>query len=175
MTFGVHRNAYLFQNVVRNSTDWRANETTRQQEFLGRTTIHAFYAQDVVELHPAVKLTVGWRAEHFDTRDGSQAVRVTTCTAGGGAVCAPNGDGTFNKILAYPQRTLTGHSPKASLTWIANRHLLLRATPFCGRAIAPRRRRLPTSRTSIACGRRASSWSGRGATCWCAASASTRI
>jgi iron complex outermembrane receptor protein len=128
LTFGVHRNAYLFQNVVRNSSDWRSNETSLAQEFIGRTAIHAFYAQDVVAVGDAVKLTLGWRAEHFETWDGSQVVRVNACTPGGGAACTPNGDGTFNKTVAYPRRTLTAQSPKASLTWVVNRTLLLRGS-----------------------------------------------
>jgi len=128
LTFGAHRNAYLFQNVVRNATNWQANETTLAQQFVGRTSIVAFYAQDVIALSDAVKLTLGWRAERFETWDGSQVVRVTSCTAGGGAECVSNGDGTSNKTLGYARRTLTGQSPKASLTWIVNRHLLLRGS-----------------------------------------------
>jgi iron complex outermembrane receptor protein len=128
VTFGAHRNAYLFENLVNNSTDWRLNETNLSQLFTGRTAIHALYGQDVVRLTEALKLTVGWRAEHFETWEGSQVVRVASCTAGNGAVCLPNGDGSFNKSVAYPRRTLTGQSPKASLTWIVNRNLLLRSS-----------------------------------------------
>jgi iron complex outermembrane receptor protein len=128
VTVGGHRNAYLFENAVNNSTDWRENETTLSQLFTGRTAIHAFYAQDVVTLTEALKLTLGWRAEHFETWDGSQVVRVSSCTAGSGAVCLPNGDGSFNKTVSYPRRTITGQSPKASLTWIVNRNLLLRTS-----------------------------------------------
>jgi iron complex outermembrane receptor protein len=128
LTVGVHRNAYRFRNNVRSATDWRANETSLSQHFGGRTAVHAVYAQDVVALGEDVKLTVGWRAEHFETWDGAQLVRVSSCTPGSGAECLPNGDGTFNKSLAYPRRTLTGQSPKASLTWIVSPRLLLRGS-----------------------------------------------
>jgi iron complex outermembrane receptor protein len=128
ITAGVHRNAYLFRNVVNNATDWRVNETTLSQRFDGRTSIHALYGQDVVALGEALKLTVGWRAEWFDTWDGAQVVRVATCTPGAGAECVATGDGAFHKVVAYPRRQLAGQSPKASITWIATPRLLLRAS-----------------------------------------------
>jgi len=128
VTFGAHRNAYRLENRVRNSTDWRTEETTVNQQYLGRTAINAFYAQDVVRLSDALRLTAGWRAEWFDATNGSQLARVASCVATGGSVCTANGDGTFNKALAYGQRSLSGQSPKASLTWTVTNTLLLRAS-----------------------------------------------
>jgi iron complex outermembrane receptor protein len=58
---------------------------------------------------------------------------VATCTPGGGAACVPNGDGTFNKVVLYDRRALSGQSPKASVTWTAADSLLLRAS--VGRAV----------------------------------------
>jgi iron complex outermembrane receptor protein len=128
LIFGVHRNAYTLENVVNNSTDWRANETTLAQEFLGDTEVIALYAQDAWDLRDDLKLTVGWRAEWFDTTNGQQLLRVPVCVPGAGATCEPTGDGSFNKIVAYPTRSMSGQSPKASLTWTASPSLLLRAS-----------------------------------------------
>jgi iron complex outermembrane receptor protein len=133
VTVGAHRNAYRLTNVVRNSTDWRRDETTVAQEYLGRTGITALYAQDVIALRDDLKLTAGWRAEWFATDDGSQRVRVGTCAPGLGAACSANGDGTFDKSVAYDRRTLVGQSPKLSLTWNATQTLLVRAS--AGRAV----------------------------------------
>jgi len=128
LTFGAHRNAYTLTNVVNNSSDWRSNETALAQRFRGETEVWALYAQDAWRLRDDLKLTLGWRAERFRTFDGEQLARVGSCAAGGGATCEPNGDGSSNKVVPYPARTLTGHSPKASLAWTVNERLLLRGS-----------------------------------------------
>jgi iron complex outermembrane recepter protein len=127
-TIGVHRNGYRLDHVVRNSTDWRSVETTTNQRYTGRTLVHALYAQDVVRLRHDLKLTLGWRAEWFEAWDGMQLARVGSCAAGVTAECRPNGDGTFDKAVLYPRRTLSGQSPKASVTWTATDALLIRAS-----------------------------------------------
>jgi len=128
LTFGAHRNAYSLTNVVNNSTDWRSNETTLAQRYRGDTEIWALYAQDAWELADDWKLTLGWRAERFRTFDGEQLARVASCRPSAGATCEPNGDGSANKVVAYPSHTLSGQSPKASLTWTASSRFLLRAS-----------------------------------------------
>jgi iron complex outermembrane receptor protein len=128
LTFGAHRNAYTLTNVVNNSTDWRSNETTLAQRYRGETEIGALYAQDAWQLHDDLRLTLGWRAERFRTFDGEQLARVASCIPGAGAVCEPSGDGSTNKVVAYPTRTLTGHSPKASLSWTVSSRMLLRGS-----------------------------------------------
>jgi iron complex outermembrane receptor protein len=128
LVFGVHRNAYTLTNVVNNSTDWRINETTLGQRFRGETEVYALYAQDAFDLAEDFKLTIGWRGERFRTFDGEQLARVSTCTPTGAASCVPNGDGSFNKVVPYESRNLSGHSPKASLAWTASDHLLLKAS-----------------------------------------------
>jgi iron complex outermembrane receptor protein len=128
LTFGAHRNAYTLTNVVNNSTDWRVNETTLAQRYRGETEVWALYAQDAWQLREDLKLTVGWRAERFRALDGEQLARVSSCVPGAGAICEPSGDGALHKIVAYPERTLTGHSPKASLAWTVNERLLLRGS-----------------------------------------------
>jgi iron complex outermembrane receptor protein len=128
LTFGVHRNAYRLLNVVNNASDWRSVETTLSQNYAGRSNVKAFYAQDVVTLRQNLKLTVGWRAEWFETWDGGQVARLSSCTSTAGVVCAANGDGTFNKIVSYPRRSLSGQSPKASISWTADDDLLIRVS-----------------------------------------------
>jgi len=128
LTFGVHRNAYTLKNVVDDASDWRGAETTLNQRYRGETQVIALYAQDAWKLRDDLKVTFGWREEWFRTFDGEQLVHVATCTVAPGAVCDPIGDGMFNKIVPYPSRTLAGESPKASLTWTATNHLLVRAS-----------------------------------------------
>ena len=128
LTIGAHRNAYTLTNVVNNATDWRTNETTLAQRYRGETEVWALYAQDAWQLRDDLKLTLGWRAEHFRTFDGEQLARVGVCTPGVGASCDPNRDGSSNKVVAYPSRTLTGQSPKASLAWTVNERLLVRGS-----------------------------------------------
>lgn len=128
ITIGAHRNVYRLDNVVRNSTDWRSNETTLAQQYVGRTAVNALYAQDVVQVTGRVAVTLGLRSEWFSTWDGAQTARVNSCVATTGATCQSNGDGTFNKVLAYARRTQQGHSPKASVTWMVSDHLLLRGS-----------------------------------------------
>jgi iron complex outermembrane receptor protein len=128
VTVGVHRNGYRLDNAVRNSGNWLEEETTLGQRYNGRTTVNAVYAQDVVRLREDLRLTAGWRTEWFETRDGSQLARVASCAPAGGARCAPNGDGTFDKVITYDTRRLSGQSPKVSLTWTATDALLVRAS-----------------------------------------------
>jgi iron complex outermembrane receptor protein len=110
LTVGVHRNAYLLDNLVNDASDWRTTETALNQRYQGETAILAFYAQDAWKLSDTLKLTVGLRAEHYRTWNGHQQ------------------DGRLDKSVAYPRRTLSGYSPKASLAWTASQHLLLRAS-----------------------------------------------
>jgi iron complex outermembrane recepter protein len=128
VTVGVHRNGYRLDNVVRTSTDWRSIETTLNQRYTGRTAVNAVYAQDVFRLRDGLTLTLGWRAEWFEAWDGTQLARVASCAPGSAAECRPNGDGTFDRTVLYPRRTLGGQSPKASLTWTATDALLIRAS-----------------------------------------------
>lgn len=109
LTFGLHRNDYRLNNVVNNSADWRNSETTLNQNYLGKTSITAVYAQDAWQLMPDVMLTAGLRQEQFSSYDGSQYFT--------GAAPAN-----------YPARSLSGSSPKLSLAWAARDDLLLKAS-----------------------------------------------
>ena len=111
LTFGLHRNQYQLRNIVNNSTDWRQNETTLTQNYVGKTTVTALYAQDAWRLRPDVLLTTGVRLERFESDDGSQFFA--------GPPIAQS---------AYPARTISASSPKVSLAWTATDDVLLRAS-----------------------------------------------
>ncbi len=128
LTLGAHRNAYLLDSPTRNASDWRSTETTLAQRYRGRTEVTALYAQDAWRLREDLVLTLGLRHERFVTRDGEQLLRVASCTAAAGVDCVDNGDGSFNRVLAYPERRLSGSSPKASISWHAEEDLLLKAS-----------------------------------------------
>jgi len=109
LTFGLHRNDYRLNNVVNNSTDWRNSESTLNQNYYGKTSITAVYAQDAWQITPDLMLTAGLRREQFDSYDGSQFF----------AGVAP---------VNYPARSLSGSSPKLSLAWAARDDLLLKVS-----------------------------------------------
>jgi iron complex outermembrane receptor protein len=67
LVLGLHRNQYTLQNVVNNAPDWRGAETTQNQNYYGKTTITALYAQDAWKLHPDWMLTTGLRFENFES------------------------------------------------------------------------------------------------------------
>ena len=87
-------------NLVNAAADWRTDEDALLQRYRGRTEVLAFYAQDAWALGERFKLTLGWRAERYRTWDGEQL--------------------GFGRQVPYPERTLSGQSPKASLTWTAS-------------------------------------------------------
>jgi iron complex outermembrane receptor protein len=127
-TLGVHRNAYRLDSPTSNASDWRQTETTLAQRYRGRTEVTALYAQDAWKLREDLTLTLGLREERFTARDGEQLLRAATCAPAGALSCIDNGDGSFNRVLAYPERRLRGSSPKASLAWRADADLLFKAS-----------------------------------------------
>lgn len=107
LALGLHRNSYRLDNTVRNAADWRGEEDAApDQYYRGRTEVTAAYMQDAWQLNDALQLTLGLREERFRTFDGTQLGRGT--------------------VVAYPARTLTGHSPKAALAWSVSDDLLVR-------------------------------------------------
>jgi iron complex outermembrane receptor protein len=128
LTVGLHRNSYVLDSPTRSASDWRNTETTLSQRYRGQTGVTAVYAQDAWRLRDDLTLTLGVREERFKAHDGEQAVRAATCAPSGATTCVSQGDGSFNRTLAYPGRTLSGTSPKASLAWQWPQDLLLKAS-----------------------------------------------
>lgn len=113
LTFGVHRNRYKLNNVVRDADDWRNNETTLNQQYGGSTSVMALYAQDAWKITSDVLLTAGVRHERFGQADGMQ----------------------FDKSLpadkqtqTYANRSISTTSPKLSVVWTARDDLLLKVS-----------------------------------------------
>jgi iron complex outermembrane receptor protein len=111
LVLGLHRNQYTLQNVINNAPDWRGAETTLNQNYYGKTTITALYAQDAWKLHPDWMLTTGLRFENFESADGSQYFA---------------GPPVAQK--AFAGRSLTATSPKLSLAWSAMDDVTLRTS-----------------------------------------------
>ena len=111
LVLGLHRNQYKLQNVVNNSSDWRNNETTLNQNYYGKTTVTAVYAQDAWKISPELVLTSGLRFENFESADGSQFFA--------GPPVATN---------AFPGRSITATSPKLSLAWSATDDVVLKTS-----------------------------------------------
>ncbi len=128
LIFGLHHNSYRLNSPTRNARDWRNTETELTQRYRGRTEVLALYAQDTWKLQQDLTLTLGLRQEHFSTDDGEQLLRVAACKPGPSLICEPTGDGSFNKVLSYDKRSLSGTSPKASLAWQAGPDTLLKAS-----------------------------------------------
>ena len=128
LVLGLHRNAYLLDSPTTNASDWRSTETTLSQRYAGRTQVTALYAQDAWRLRDELTLTLGVREERFKAFEGEQVLRAASCTPGASAVCVDNGDGSFNRVVSYAERSLRGASPKASLAWQLPEDLLLKAS-----------------------------------------------
>lgn len=135
LIFGLHRNSYRLDSPTTKASDWRNTETTLTQRYQGRTEVLAAYAQDTWRLQENLRLTLGLRQEHFRTSDGEQLLQVASCKPLAGVSCEPNGDGSFNQVLGYDRRSLSGSSPKASLAWEALPDTLLKLS--YGRGIRP--------------------------------------
>ncbi len=110
LTFGAHRNGYTLKNLVNNMSDWRSTETNLNQAYYGKSTVNALYAQDVWRFADSWMLTSGLRTEEFRTFSGQQI--------------AVNG----TKTVDYPERKLSGLSPKLSLAFAASNDWLYKAS-----------------------------------------------
>lgn len=99
---GYHRNDYRLDNPTYALTDWRNSDVrgALTQNVGGRTELQAVYLQDTWRINAAFTLTSGIRYERWRAFDGQQFF----------AGLAP---------LKYPERSISGTSPKISLAYMA--------------------------------------------------------
>jgi iron complex outermembrane recepter protein len=113
LSLGYHQNQYKLNNSVRDSSDWRNNETTPNQRYSGQTGVAALYAQDAWQATPNVLVTYGLRYERFEQKDGYQFDKTLAIA---------------NQNVYYPSRSLNATSPKLSVVWAAFDDVQLKAS-----------------------------------------------
>jgi len=105
-SFGAHQDWFKLESPTYNTTDWvSGGQGTLFSNSKGQTQTRALWLQDVWQLTPVLKSTVGGRYEQWQATDG---YNFST---------ASNGKGfTVNQ----PNVDKSGFSPKASLAWTMN-------------------------------------------------------
>jgi iron complex outermembrane receptor protein len=106
MSFGAHEDWFKLESPTYNTTNWINGENgSLYSNSVGQTQTQALWLQDVWQLTPVLKATVGGRYEKWQATDG---YNFSTASNGKGyAVNQPNVD-------------KSGFSPKASLAWTIN-------------------------------------------------------
>ena len=118
ISFGLHGDRYRLENPVYQSSLWYATPLTGTGQLystgVGETNTGAVWAQDVWKIVPNLKLTLGGRLESWRAFDGFNINTATT---------ASDVTGTITKSIptVQPELTSTNFSPKASLSWDANK------------------------------------------------------
>lgn len=99
VTFGAHDDRYKLYNPTFNTPDWQAGGpyTSVATEGDGKTRTQALWAQDIWQVTPAVKLTIGGRYEEWRAYDGYNANGATA--------------------VHQPGLAAARFSPKAILAW----------------------------------------------------------
>ncbi len=105
-SFGIHGDWYKLSSPTFTTNDWaNGNPGNLYTDARGKTQTRALWLQDVWQLTPALKATLGGRYEQWQASDGfNYAV-------------ASNGKGF---PINQPKVEKSGFSPKASLAWTAN-------------------------------------------------------
>ncbi|MDE2422409.1 MAG: TonB-dependent receptor [Gammaproteobacteria bacterium] len=103
VSFGAHDDWFRLESPTYNTTDWiNGGQGSLYSNSLGQTQTQALWLQDVWQLTPVLKATVGGRYEKWQAIDG---YNFSTASNGKGfAINQPNVD-------------KSGFSPKASLAW----------------------------------------------------------
>jgi iron complex outermembrane receptor protein len=108
LSFGAHADSYKLKTDTFNlaAGDWRISPISGAPTATsrGKTETQALYAQDVVQLDPALKLVAGLRLESWKASQGS------------------------NNTVTYPESTKNAISPKLSLSYQAGQDLALRGS-----------------------------------------------
>ncbi|WP_147375710.1 TonB-dependent receptor [Noviherbaspirillum cavernae] len=109
LAFGYHINRYDLRNLTFNADDWlNGGPTTKLSTFLGKTSLQALFAQDTWKLSPQWLTTLGVRYEQWRAMDG----RRDSATAS----------------VAYPGRSESAWSPKASVSWLPGGDMVVKAS-----------------------------------------------
>ncbi len=105
-SFGAHQDWFKLESPTYNTSDWiSGGKGSLFSHSIGQTQTKALWLQDVWQLSPVLKATVGGRYEQWQATDG---YNFSTASNGKGfAVNQPNVD-------------KSGFSPKASLAWTMN-------------------------------------------------------
>lgn len=105
-SFGAHQDWFELESPTYNTTDWvSGSKGSLFSNSVGQTQTKALWLQDVWQLTPVLKATMGGRYEQWQATDG---YNFSTASNGNGfAVNQPNVD-------------KSGFSPKASLAWTIN-------------------------------------------------------
>jgi iron complex outermembrane receptor protein len=118
ISFGMHGDRYRLENPVYQSSVWFATPSTGTGQLystgIGETNTGAFWVQDAWKIVPNLKLTLGGRLESWRAFDGFNINTLTT---------ASDVTGTIIKSFptVQPELNSTNFSPKASLSWDANK------------------------------------------------------
>lgn len=117
ISFGLHGDQYHMNNPIWMTTNWGSGQASSlgaaaQSIASGTTRTQALWAQDAWRLHPAFKLTLGIRGEHWQASDGYNQSTGINATGTGFTGAA----GTRNPIF-QPNLYHTRFSPKGSLQW----------------------------------------------------------
>ena len=109
LAFGYHINRYDLKNLTFNANDWlNGGPTSKVSGFFGKTSLQALFAQDTWKLAPQWLTTLGMRYEQWKAFDGRRDTSAIS--------------------LAYADRTESAWSPKASLSWLPENDLVVRAS-----------------------------------------------
>jgi iron complex outermembrane receptor protein len=74
---GYHVDRYTLKSDTHNTVDWKAgNEGVLNTSARGETVTHAIYAQDRWQINPKWALTLGGRAEFWQTEDGQNKTTI---------------------------------------------------------------------------------------------------
>jgi iron complex outermembrane receptor protein len=109
LAFGYHINRYNLENRAFQTGDWLNGEPdARISGFFGKTSLQALFAQDAWKFAPQWQATLGLRYEQWQASDGRRDSAAAS--------------------VAYPERTLSAWSPKASVSYAADNGWLLKAS-----------------------------------------------
>lgn len=112
LALGAHQNTYSLQSRSYALSNWHDEHSKigETANYFGDTRVRALYVQDAWQFHPDWRLTAGLRYEWFDAWNGSQFF------------AGANG----NEPVVYPDREMTGTSPKLSLSHALNDEWVLK-------------------------------------------------